>query len=69
MVSPSFWLPVDHSPVEIILNTQLLTAAEFHDVGLFPAHSSSLRFKVDGADAARDFLARHGVDLSDIGRV
>ena len=42
----------------------------FHDVGLMPSHSSAhLRFEVDGADAARDFLASHRVDPSDIEKV
>ena len=52
-------------------NPELLyAAAMFHDVGLMPPHSSdSLRFEVDGANAARDFLAGHGVDPSDIERV
>ena len=52
-------------------NPELLYAATmFHDVGLVPSHSSdTLRFEVDGANAARDFLAGHGVDPSDIERV
>jgi HD domain len=52
-------------------NPELLyAAAMFHDVGLVPSHSSdTLRFEVDGANAARDFLASHGVDPSDIERV
>jgi len=37
-------------------------AALFHDVGLTPAYSQSqLRFEVDGANAARDFLRSHGI--------
>ncbi len=48
----------------------LYAAAMFHDVGLMPSHSSAdRRFEVDGANAARDFLAGHGVDPSDIERV
>ncbi|MCQ8278548.1 HD domain-containing protein [Acetobacteraceae bacterium KSS8] len=52
-------------------NPELLyAAAMFHDIGLMPSHSSEhLRFEVDGANAARDFLAGHGVDPSDIERV
>ena len=52
-------------------NPELLyAAAMFHDVGLVPSHSSdNLRFEVDGANAARDFLASHGVDPLDIERV
>jgi hypothetical protein len=42
----------------------------FHDVGLMPSHSSpDLRFEVDGANAARDFLRGHGLDPSDIEKV
>ncbi len=48
----------------------LYAAAMFHDVGLMPSHSSAhLRFEVDGANAARDFLASHRVDPSDIEKV
>ncbi|WP_206240054.1 HD domain-containing protein [Novosphingobium terrae] len=48
----------------------LYAAAMFHDVGLTPAHSSKdLRFEVDGANAARDFLASRKVDPSDIEKV
>jgi hypothetical protein len=36
----------------------------FHDIGLTERYrtTSQLRFEVDGADAARDFLLQHGVD-------
>ena len=48
----------------------LYTGAMFHDMGLTPAHSSAHeRFEVDGANAARDFLKRHGVAQSDIDTV
>src|ERR1700735_4976998 len=41
----------------------LYVGAMFHDLGLTERYrTSTLRFEVDGADAARDFLARHGVD-------
>ena len=37
-------------------------AAMLHDVGLSAAHASdSYRFEIDGANVARDVLARHGV--------
>lgn len=40
----------------------LYTAAMFHDVGLTAGfRKSKLRFEVDGANAARDFLRSHGV--------
>lgn len=48
----------------------LYTGAMFHDMGLTPTHSSSNeRFEVDGANAARDFLRRHGIAQSDIDTV
>ena len=55
----------------LTFNHELLyAAAMFHDIGLMPSHSSSnLRFEVDGANAARDFLQSHGVDHSDIEKV
>ncbi|MCV7206884.1 diguanylate cyclase [Mycolicibacterium peregrinum] len=42
----------------------LYVGAMFHDIGLTDGYrtSSQLRFEVDGADAARDFLLRRGVD-------
>lgn len=48
----------------------LYAAAMFHDVGLMASHSSAhLRFEVDSANAARDFLASYKVDPSDIEKV
>lgn len=45
----------------------LYVAAMFHDIGLTQAFDdSSLRFEVDGANAARDFLRRQGVSEEDI---
>ncbi|KUI31105.1 diguanylate cyclase [Mycobacterium sp. IS-1496] len=39
----------------------LYVAAMFHDLGLTPRYRSvDQRFELDGADAARDFLADHG---------
>ncbi|WP_454790314.1 HD domain-containing protein [Mycolicibacterium lutetiense] len=42
----------------------LYAGAMFHDIGLTERYrtTSQLRFEVDGADAARDFLLQHGVD-------
>ncbi len=53
------------------VNRELLYAATmFHDVGLMPSHSTAdLRFEVDGANAARDFLKGQNVDPSDIEKV
>jgi hypothetical protein len=45
----------------------LYAGAMFHDIGLLRSYSSDTeRFEVDGANAARDFLTRHGIDKSDI---
>jgi hypothetical protein len=55
----------------LTFNPELLYAATmFHDIGLMPCYSSKeLRFEVDGANAARDFLMGHNVDPSDIEKV
>lgn len=53
-------------------NLELLyVGAMFHDIGLTEPYrtSSTLRFEVDGANAARDFLLQHGVDESDARKV
>lgn len=52
-------------------NLELLyVGAMFHDIGLTePYRSSNLRFEVDGANAARDFLLQHGVDEADARKV
>ncbi|MBW8898867.1 MAG: HD domain-containing protein [Massilia sp.] len=48
----------------------LYAAAMFHDIGITPHyHGSRLRFEVDGANAARDFLRGHGIAEADIDRV
>jgi HD superfamily phosphodiesterase len=48
----------------------LYVAAMFHDIGLTPHYrNSQLRFEVDGANAARDFLQGHGISQGDIERV
>ncbi|WP_175942557.1 HD domain-containing protein [Caballeronia sp. BCC1704] len=52
-------------------DTELLyVAAMFHDIGLTSAYGTSqLRFEVDGANAARDFLRSHRVDEADVAKV
>jgi hypothetical protein len=52
-------------------NLELLYAgAMFHDIGLTERYrGSTLRFEVDGANAARDFLVEHGVDDADASKV
>ncbi|KVV51828.1 phosphohydrolase [Burkholderia territorii] len=48
----------------------LYVAAMFHDIGLTPAYrDSELRFEVDGANAARDFLRSRHIDESDVAKV
>jgi len=52
-------------------NLELLYAgAMFHDLGLTQRYrTSTLRFEVDGANAARDFLLQHGVEKADADKV
>src|ERR1700752_4155122 len=48
----------------------LYAGAMFHDLGLTqPYRNSTLRFEVDGANAAREFLLQHGVDKADADKV
>jgi HD superfamily phosphodiesterase len=48
----------------------LYVAAMFHDLGLTERYGTSTqRFEIDGADAARDFLLEHGAKRSDADRV
>ena len=48
----------------------LYTGAMFHDMGLTKAHGSAdERFEVDSANAARDFLKRHGITQTDVDTV
>lgn len=48
----------------------LYAGAMFHDIGLTEGYRTSmLRFEVDGANAARDFLLAHGVDEATAGKV
>jgi hypothetical protein len=48
----------------------LYAAAMFHDIGITPHyHGSALRFEVDGANAARDFLRGHGIAEADLDTV
>jgi hypothetical protein len=48
----------------------LYAAAMFHDLGLtHDYHESQLRFEVDSANAARDFLRSHGVSEGDVEKV
>lgn len=55
----------------LTLDRELLYAAAlFHDLGLTGGYrDSQLRFEVDGANAARDFLRRHDIPEIDVERV
>jgi len=45
-------------------------AAMFHDIGITHGYyESQLRFEVDGANAARDFLRSHGIAEADVEKV
>jgi HD domain len=48
----------------------LYAGAMFHDIGLTARYRASmLRFEIDGANAARDFLLEHGVNENDVRKV
>jgi hypothetical protein len=66
-----FWGALAGKRKGLTLDSELLyTATMFHDVGLTPGfRESRLRFEVDGANAARDFLRSHGISESDIEKV
>ena len=56
---------------QLAVDLELLYAgAMFHDIGLMPKYSSTTeRFEVDGANAARDFLRSHRIGQADIDTV
>lgn len=66
-----FWGALAGKRKGLIFDPELFyTAAMFHDVGLTEGfRESRLRFEVDGANAARDFLRSHGISEVDIERV
>lgn len=63
-----FWGALVGNRMGLSFDPELLyTAAMFHDIGLTARYENSqLRFEVDGANAARDFLQGHGIPESDI---
>jgi hypothetical protein len=63
-----FWGALAGTRRELTFDPELLyAAAMFHDIGLTARYEDSqLRFEVDGANAARDFLRGHGIAESDI---
>ncbi|WP_426116778.1 HD domain-containing protein [Pseudomonas sp. DSP3-2-2] len=66
-----FWGAMTGKRKDLIFDPELLyTAAMFHDVGLTSKYNDSqLRFEVDGANAARDFLRSHGICATDVEKV
>ncbi|MDB5620658.1 HD domain-containing protein [Tardiphaga sp.] len=63
-----FWGALTGDRMGLTFDPELLyAAAMFHDIGLTARYEDSpLRFEVDGANAARDFLKGHGISESDI---
>jgi hypothetical protein len=63
-----FWGALTGTRTGLSYDPELLyTAAMFHDIGLTARYEESrLRFEVDGANAARDFLRGHGISEGDI---
>jgi hypothetical protein len=66
-----FWGALAGQRKELAFDPELLYIASlFHDVGLTPGfRDSHLRFEVDGANTARDFLRGYGISEVDIERV
>jgi hypothetical protein len=66
-----FWAALAGTRKGLTFDPELLyVAAMFHDVGLTRRYGESqLRFEVDGANAARDFLRRHAIPEQDVERV
>jgi hypothetical protein len=63
-----FWGALTAKRTALVFDPELLYAASmFHDIGLTAHYQHShLRFEVDGANAARDFLRSHNISESDI---
>jgi hypothetical protein len=63
-----FWGALAGARRGLTFDAELLyLGAMFHDMGLTPRHASpDLRFEVDGANVARDFMESHGMSERDI---
>lgn len=63
-----FWGAIAGKRRRLSFDPELLyTASMFHDIGLTATYKNSqLRFEVDGANAARDFLRAQGISEGDI---
>lgn len=66
-----FWGALMGTRKGMTFDSELLhTAAMFHDIGLTKRFcGSQLRFEVDGANAARDFLRSHAIPEAEIAKV
>src|SRR3954470_967478 len=66
-----FWAALTGERKSLKFDPELLyTGAMFHDIGLTEMYrESQLRFEVDGANAARDFLRSRGIPEGDIKKV
>jgi HD domain len=66
-----FWGALLGKQKDLTFDPELLyVAAMFHDLGLTSIYrESQLRFEVDGANAARDFLRSHNISKQDIEKV
>lgn len=66
-----FWGAMSGKSKRLVYDPELLyVASMFHDLGLTAQLADSrLRFEVDGANAARDFLHAHGISEGDIDTV
>lgn len=66
-----FWGALSGKRDGLTFDPELLyAAAMFHDIGITSHyHDSQLRFEVDGANAARDFLRGHGISEGDVEKV
>jgi HD superfamily phosphodiesterase len=66
-----FWGALTGKRKGLMFDPELLyTAAVFHDIGLTQSYrESQLRFEVDGANAAREFLRSYGISERDIEKV
>jgi hypothetical protein len=66
-----FWATLTGERKGLKFDPELLyTGAMFHDIGLTERYrESQLRFEVDGANAARDFLRSRGIPEADIKKV
>lgn len=66
-----FWGALIGRQKGLVFDPELLYAASmFHDIGLTSTYQNSqLRFEVDGANAARDFLRGHGIGEAEVEKV